>query len=261
MTLSYIDSHCHLDNEFISEGITALLEACQGKQVTSLIYPASTYKSNLSVVEYAKKYPMCYGLIGLHPHDAKDFDQQLLTFITQHAISPGIVGIGEIGLDFYYKYSEPEQQKRVFSTLLDLSIELQKPVQIHVRDAFNAVISILKQKSLLAQPGLIHCFTGDPAQAEAFLELGFNISFSGIVTFKNAFAVKEACQRVPLDRLHLETDTPFLAPAPYRGKPNRPYYIEYIAAEVAKLKDISLDELMLQVNLNTAKLFKLKKSA
>ncbi len=255
MKPSLIDAHCHLDQEYIEEGIDELIGKCADEGVGSFIFPSATRSSNQYVLKTIDAYPQIFGLLGIHPHDAKEFDDSFITEIEQGISHAKVIGVGEIGLDFYYNHSPKSVQIEVFRRLLSFAKINDLPVQIHVRDAFEDCMSVLTESEVKGVRGLIHCFSGDSAMAKSFLDLGFNISFSGIVTFKNAKDVIKACEIVPIDRLHIETDTPYLAPHPKRGKQNRPYYLPYIANRVAEIKQLSLKDVAAYTTANTKKLF------
>ena len=251
----FIDTHCHLDKKYFPEGLSETIEKCKQNGVEYLIYPASTVKSNCQVIEVTKQYKSVYGLLGLHPHDAKDYSNEFESYLREKVVESKIVGVGEIGLDYHYNYSLPKIQRKVFESQLRLATEFDLPVQIHIREAFLDAINILKNTPLRTKPGIIHCFTGDKSQAKSFLELGFHISFSGIITFKSAEDIREACKYVPNTCLHIETDTPYLAPAPYRGKANKPYYVVHVAEKVAEIKELSVEEIAEITSKNTKELF------
>ena len=206
------------------------------------------------VIHFSKTFPQVKGALGVHPHSAKLYDDEVEKLLKEKLNEEGIIACGEIGLDYYYEYSEREKQKEAFYRQMLLASEKNLPVEIHTRSAEEDTIAILKQFSGSVR-GLLHCFTGTGDLAKAALDLGFNISFSGIITFKKAEELREVCQKVPLDRLHLETDAPYLTPVPQRGKKNKPAWMIHTAQVVADLHKVSLSELSQKTQNNYKNLF------
>jgi TatD DNase family protein len=201
-----------------------------------------------------KYYPEVYCTLGVHPHDGKTYTPEVGKFIETHINDPVVVAVGEIGLDYYYEQSTREEQKLAFRTQMEIAQRTQMPVQIHTRDADEDTVEILKQFRG-SVTGIIHCFTGTEWLAQQCLDLGYNISISGVVTFKNAESLRSIVKMIPMDRLHVETDSPFLAPVPMRGKKNTPAYVVHTAQFVADLKGISQKELADQTRNNALKIF------
>jgi TatD DNase family protein len=195
-----------------------------------------------------------YATVGLHPHDAKEGIDPVLELARRG--HPKLVGIGECGLDYYYEHSPRADQRRAFATQIALAHELDLALVIHARDAFDDLFEILKSEGVPDRT-VIHCFTGTPDDAQACLALGADISISGVVTFKNAELLRDAVRIVPLERLHVETDSPFLAPVPYRGKANEPAYVTVVGEFVAELRGESFVEVREATRANTARLFRL----
>ncbi len=194
------------------------------------------------VLEFSKTFQQVKGALGMHPHSAKLYNDSVEEVLKEKLSAEDIIACGEIGLDYYYEYSDREKQKEVFYRQMVLAQEKNLPVEIHTRSAEEDTISMLKTFSGSVR-GLLHCFSGSWELARTALDLGFNISFSGIVTFKKAQDLREVCQRIPLDRLHLETDAPYLSPVPHRGKQNKPAWLTHTAEVVADLHKVSLLEL------------------
>jgi TatD DNase family protein len=194
-------------------------------------------------VELAHRYPQVYATVGIHPHDASLLDDAALKELRAMASDPRVVGIGETGLDFYRNLSPPEDQERAFKALVELAKELDLPVVVHDREAHADTMSILEKYAPFDGRLIMHCFSGDLAMAQAVIDMGGYISVAGPVTFKNARKLPEIVKEIPLDKLLLETDCPFLSPHPYRGKPNSPWRVRVIAEKVAELKGIPLEEL------------------
>jgi TatD DNase family protein len=195
-----------------------------------------------------------YATIGLHPHDAKEDIEPVKALA--RAGHPKLVAIGECGLDYFYEHSPRTQQRQAFADQIGLAHELDLALVIHARDAFDDLLAILGSEGVPPRT-VIHCFTGEPSDAENCLSVGCDISVSGIVTFKNADALREATRLVPLDRLHVETDSPFLAPVPYRGRTNEPSYVSVVGEYVAQLRDESPEALRAATAANSARLFNL----
>lgn len=234
---TWIDIHCHLDMlEDPKEAVSKAKKCGVEKIITISTNPASQKK----VLDFAGSFPNVFCTLGIHPHDAKDFNIEVKKYILKNAHIKKCVAIGEIGLDYYYNHSEPSVQQKVFFEQLEMAQELNLPVQIHTRDAEKDTIDILKK---FKPKGVIHCFTGTQWLADEALSLGMNISFSGIVTFKKANEIQAVAKNTPIDRMHIETDAPFLAPVPMRGKKNVPANIPYIGGFLSTLKGIDTEEL------------------
>lgn len=257
-----IDSHAHIDGpEFDADrdevirrafdaGVAAILNVGTGDPHSGAFERA---------VELGEKYEGVYTALGIHPHDARLFDdpaeERLSHLIKQ---SPRVIAWGEIGLDFHYDNSPRQVQMDVFRRQLRLARDARLPVIVHTREAEDETIDILKSEWTAADlPGIMHCFSGSLALAEKAVELGFLISFSGIVTFKKADDLRAVASQIPLDRLLIETDCPFLAPIPFRGKRNEPAYVVEVARCLAQLREIELEEMAMVTTENFARVFKL----
>jgi TatD DNase family protein len=212
---------------------------------------ASSHKA----VSLTDQYPAVYATIGIHPHSAEEAGGTIYRNLKKLAAHPKVVGYGEIGLDYAKQYAPVDIQHKVFADQLDLAKDLHLPVIIHDREAHQDTMALLREKGPFPTGGVMHCFSGDVELARQVLELGFYISIPGIVTFKNSADLQQVVRDIPLDRILLETDGPFLAPVPWRGKTNRPEYLLYTAAKVAELKNITIDDVAHQTALNTIQLF------
>jgi len=261
----FIDSHAHLDvpnydadraeviNRAREAGVEMMLEIC-GSDVS---------KGSLDVgLKLAEEYPFIYAAAGLHPHEASLYDEALeqkLLAISEHE---RVIGWGEIGLDYHYDHSPRDTQRRVFSRQLELALERRMPAIIHTREAEGDTISILRES--WAQVGgseiggIIHCFTGTQKLADAAVEMGFHLSFSGVLTFKNAEELRDVARSAPMDMLLIETDCPYLAPLPYRGKRNEPAFVRETATKLAELKGLGVEEIARVTSGNFKRLFKLR---
>ena len=255
-----VDSHCHLDMEYYADDLEEVLQRAYLHNIRSIITIGIDLQSSTVAVNLAQKHPMVFAAIGIHPHDIDNITNTTFTILADLAQKnkEQVVGYGEIGLDYFKRYSSPENQRREFRNQLSLADDLQLPVIIHDREAHADTLTILKEKGPLRWGGVMHCFSGDMRFAQEVLDLGLYISIPGTVTFKHSEALKEVARHVPGDRLLLETDGPFLAPHPYRGKRNEPLYILYTAQEVANLRDITLDTLSNQTSENARQLFNLR---
>jgi TatD DNase family protein len=255
--MQLIDSHVHLNFEVFQQDIDLLQARWQQAGVTKLIHSCVEPGEFKSIQSLANRYPEISFAVGLHPLDAHKWQDTSAHQIRELARSDNrVVAIGETGLD-YYKANNIEQQQEVFLAQLSIARELNKPVIIHCRDAATDLYNLLKELTWLEnQPtGVMHCWGGTPKETEWFLELGFYISFSGVVTFKNAQQVQESAKIVPADRLLIETDCPFLAPVPQRGKRNEPAYVQYVAEFIAQLRQVEVETLASQTTANAIKLF------
>lgn len=252
---SWIDIHCHLDR--LEGGPEAALRLAQQNGVGRIITIGTEPEDLPVVLDLAKKFKNeVFCTLGIHPHEGVKYSQAVADYIVKHAVEPEVVAVGEIGLDYYYNQSPKKEQIEAFEAQLAIAEQLQLPVEIHTRDADEDTVEILKKFNGRVS-GVIHCFTGTDWLARQSLDLGYNISISGIVTFKNAESLRDTVKNtVPLDRLHVETDAPFLAPVPVRGKPNTSAYMIHTAKFVADLKGVSVEELKEQTNKNALKMFR-----
>jgi len=250
----WTDVHTHLN--MLDTPAETSIKVAEKAGVTKMLTIGTEPKDWPSVISISKKIPQVKGALAMHPHLAKlytdEVEQQLKTLLNEN--KKDIIACGEMGLDYYYEHSDKKTQQDVFYRQLTIAKEKNLPVEIHTRSAEEDTINILK-KFKGSVRGLLHCFSGTWSLAQAALDLGFNISFSGIVTFKKAQDLRDTCQKVPLDRLHLETDAPYLAPTPHRGKQNSPALLIHTAEVVAKLHNISLLELSQKTQNNYNQLF------
>ena len=251
----WIDVHCHLDH--LEGGAEAALKQALDAGVKNLI-TIGTEPSDLPLVmQLAEKHaPHVFCTIGIHPHEGVQYSDEVGKFLRANASHPRVVAIGEIGLDYYYNQSPKAEQLHAFREQMKIAEDVQLPVEIHTREAEEDTVMILKEFEGRVKD-LIHCFTGTPWLAEQALALGYNISISGVVTFKNAESLRATVQNIiPMDRIHVETDAPFLAPVPMRGRPNTSAYVVHTAQVVADLKKVSLQTLSEQTKKNALSLFK-----
>lgn len=251
--MNWIDVHTHLN--MLEADPASVIAAAEKNGVHRMITIGTGLGDHSKIVEMVEKYkPTVYGALGFHPHDAKDYSPSAERYMREHLSNPRIVAVGEIGLDYYYDHSPRDVQQEVFRKQMELAQEFGLPVEIHTRDAEADTVSILKEYRG-SVTGLLHCFTGSQWLADEGLALGYDISVSGVVTFKSADALRAVIRSVPLDRIHLETDAPFLTPVPFRGKKNEPSLMVHTAHVVAEIKGVSVEELSNAVSQNAKKLF------
>lgn len=252
-----IDSHCHLYMGSWAKDLDIILECAKEHGVGKIVCPGIDIKSSLRSLAIAKNYQNVYAAAGIHPHDAEnaanDFINQLQDILAQSKI----VALGEIGLDYYRNISDTDTQRKVFKKQLQLAIEMDLPVIIHNRNADMDIINIIQQISHVR--GVAHCFSSDLITAKILLKMGFYISFAGNLTYKNS-DLTEIAKEIPLNRLLIETDAPFLSPMPYRSKENEPSRLKYIAEKLAECRGVSYETIKLATQKNTEKLFNIPKS-
>ena len=255
-----IDTHCHLADTRLDVDLEEVLDRASHAGISKIISVGAigTIETDRRSVEIAEKHPHIFAAIGVHPHDAKDCTADRLGQLRAFANSSKVVAIGESGLDFFYKHSPIEAQEQSLRAHLKLAAELGKPIVIHCRDAEARLAEIVREEGLPPAGGVVHCFTGDSKAAEAFLALGFDISFSGILTFKNAGKLREAAQIVPSDRVMVETDAPYLAPEPYRGQRNEPAFVRRTLEVLAEVRNQNVDDLAERSASNSTRLFALQ---
>lgn len=254
-----IDTHCHLDMEAYSTDFSTTLDTAYQHNIKTIITIGIDESSSKRAVELAEAHTMLFATVGVHPHDVEHITETTLntlaTLAEEH--KDQVVGYGEIGLDYAKQYAPQDIQRHSFARQLALSKELQLPVIIHDREAHDDTIRLLKAEAPFKYGGVMHCFSGDLEFAHQVLDFGFHISIPGIVTFKNAKEMKEVATHIPLESMLLETDGPFLAPMPYRGKRNEPAYLLYTAQEIATLREIDINQLAKSTSANARTLFNL----
>lgn len=250
-----VDSHAHLEARQFAADREAVIARAVAAGVTRIVNAGASLPASEASIALAEAHETIYPAVGIHPHDAKTLTETTWEALQALARRSDVVAIGEIGLDFFYNLSAREQQVDAFRRQLALARALGKPVIIHDRDAHAETLAILRE--LGPYRGVLHCFSGDVAMAEAVLDLGYHIGVAGPVTFRNARVLPDIVRRLPLDRLLLETDAPYLAPHPHRGKRNEPAYVRYVAERVAELRAMSLEELAEATTANAVVLFRL----
>lgn len=248
-----IDSHAHYDHKRFASDRDVLLKSMPQKGVELIINVGCDLPSSQTSIKLAEKYPHVYATVGVHPHDAKTLTQAGLETLRQLCIHEKVVAFGEIGLDFYHDFSPRDHQREWFKSQLRLAEELDMPVVIHSRDAGDEVFDIIINSRVRC--GVLHSFSGDAALACEYVKLGFHIGISGVVTFDKSGQLQNAVAAIPLESILLETDAPYLTPAPHRGKRNESHYLVHVAAEIAKIKRLETDAVCLQTSKNVKTLF------
>lgn len=250
-----VDSHCHLDFPDLASRLPELLQRMEENAVGLAVCIGVNLEDFPRVLALAEAYPQLCATVGVHPEytDVREPDENELLALANH---PKVIAIGETGLDYYWQKDKPEWQRARFRTHIRAARRCGKPLVVHTRESADDTLNVLAEEGADAVGGVMHCFTENWEVARRALDLGFYISFSGIVTFKNAAIVKDVAQRCPLDRILVETDSPYLAPMPYRGKQNQPAYVRHVAEEIARLRDISLEDVTAATTQNFFTLFK-----
>jgi TatD DNase family protein len=254
-----IDSHAHIQGKEYAGEVEAVIERARTAGVEKIIVVggAGDMSSNTEAVALAARFENVYATVGMHPHDAKDVSAEDLAKLRELIVHSKVVAVGETGLDYYYSHSPHDVQRRVFTQFIYIARETRLPIVVHEREAAVESAELLRREGAGELRGVIHCFTGDYNAARAYLDLGFYLSFTGIITFKNAEPLREVVRRVPLERMLVETDSPYLTPVPHRGKRNEPAYVRWVAEMIARIKAICLEEVAETTTGNTAALFKI----
>lgn len=252
----FVDSHCHLNYKGLVEEQAAVLDRARAAGVTTMLNISTREREWDGIVGLAETDPDIWATIGIHPHEADEHPEIDAAKLVARAAHPKVVGIGETGLDYYYDHSDRDRQRASFRSHITASRETGLPLIVHTRDAESDTAELLSDEmGKGAYPGVIHCFTASQEFADIALELGFYISISGIVTFKNAAALQAVAVTIPPDRLLIETDAPFLAPVPHRGRPCEPAFVADTARFLANLRGVSLETLAAQTSENFFRLF------
>jgi TatD DNase family protein len=253
----FIDSHAHLDMKDFDKDRNLVIERAVDAGITHMLTIGIDLNSSIRAHRLTQEYDFIFSSIGYHPHNAEKMEADTLKELGEMTSESKIVAWGEIGLDFFRRRSSPEIQIEAFEQQLDMAIDLNLPVIIHNREADQKVFEIIKKRGKSLNRGVIHCFSGTHDLAMAFIQMGFYISIPGTVTYKNAFNVQDVASRIPLDRMLVETDAPFLTPVPKRGERNEPLFVTYTAQKVANLRNIDVHEVARRTSENAKSLFSL----
>jgi len=249
-----VDSHCHIHDAAYDSDRTQIINNARKNNIKAMVTIGCDIETSLRAQAVSLVHPDIFYTVGIHPHEAQKAPSNYLNILRPLALHPRCIGIGECGLDYYYEHSPKDTQRKIFHEHIQLSLEMNKTLIVHVRDAWDECIQIIKSYS--SKPTvLIHCFTGNATQAQQFVDLGCFISISGIVTFANAKDLQEAVQIIPLEQIMIETDAPYLAPIPNRGKRNEPAWVSLVAQKIAELKQLEFSHLEKIIIANFQKIF------
>jgi len=251
-----VDTHVHLNSKKFKENLEEVIQRALNNDVETMIVVGFDKETNALAIEIAEKYSFIYATVGFHPTEAKNIKPSDYDLLIKQLKHEKVVGIGECGLDFYWDKEFINEQIEVFKRQIELSFEFNKPLIIHMRDASEATYKVLSEYHNLK--GIMHCYSGSPEMAQQFLDIGLHISLGGPVTFKNGHKPKKVAEMVPLDKILIETDSPYLSPHPFRGKTNEPARVKLVAEEIARIKNISLKDFAKQTTNNAYRLFNIK---
>lgn len=253
-----IDTHTHLDDARYESDREAVIARARETGIDSMITIGCDLSTSQAAVALANRYPFVYATVGVHPHEVKHIEDGWYNEFRRLAENKKVVAFGEVGLDYHYNYSSPKEQRDRFREQIQLARELGLPLVIHTREAQEDTIQILKDERSAEIGGVFHCFSGDAWLAKDALDLGFYLSFSGILTFQNAGRLRDIAKTVPLDRILIETDCPYLTPVPHRGKRNEPAFVRHVAEILAAVASVSdLDEIYRLTTENARRLFRI----
>lgn len=249
------DSHAHYDDEAFDADREELLAQCQAQGIEYIVNVSASLVSVKTTLELARKHPFIYAAVGVHPDEVGELNEENFAWLKEQCQDPKTVAVGETGLDYYWDKENHEVQKYWFRKQLELAKELELPVIIHSREACADTLEEIKRAHTERLRGVIHCFSYSPETAREYLSMGYYIGIGGVATFKNAKKLKEVVKMLPLERMLLETDCPYLAPVPYRGKRNSSLNLPYVAQAVAELKGVEAEEVIRITNENARKLY------
>ncbi|NLX88202.1 MAG: TatD family hydrolase [Syntrophomonadaceae bacterium] len=255
-----IDSHAHLQDRAFASDLPQVMQRAQAANIGKIICIGYDYDTSVEAVSLAHQYQQVYAVVGVHPHDAKTLNADIISKLYALARDPRVVAIGETGLDYYRDLSPRDIQRQAFVEQIKIAAELNKPIVIHDRDAHQEVLDIIKKEKAGRNQGVMHCYSGHLPLAIELMKEGFYISFAGPLTYKNARKTVEVASRITLDRILIETDCPYLTPEPLRGKRNEPAHVVYVAQKLAQLRQKSLAEIAYQTSLNACRVFNLPQS-
>ena len=254
----FIDTHVHLNADQYEEDVEEVIERAREAGVTKMVVVGFDRKTITKAMELVEQYPFLYAVVGWHPVDAIDCTEEDLAWIESLAEHPKVVAIGEMGLDYHWDKSPKDIQQQLFRKQIQLAKRVKLPIVIHNRDATADVVRILEEEDAKEVGGIMHAFGGSVETAQQCIDMNFYISLGGTVTFKNAKAPKKIAAEIPLEKLLVETDAPYLTPHPYRGKRNEPFYVTLVAEEIARIKEISVEEVASVTTKNALNLFQIQ---
>lgn len=249
-----IDTHAHYDDKQFDIDRDEILKSLEAEDVGIVVNASASYRSCQRVVEMAQKYPFMYAMVGVHPDHVGELNEEAFVEMKKLFKEPKVVAVGEIGLDYYWDNEPREKQKEWFIRQLEVAKEMNLPINVHSREAAEDTFNIMKEHAK-GLKGIIHCFSGSKEMAVEYVKLGFAIGIGGVVTFKNGKKLKEVVEAIPLTSLVMETDCPYLAPVPFRGKRNNSAYIKYVAEEIAQLKGVTYEEVLAQTEKNAREIY------
>lgn len=252
-----IDTHTHYDDEAFHEDRDALLSSFANHGIEMAVNMGASIQSTKNTLELMKKYPFIYGAVGVHPSETGEMNDHLMDWLKEAAAQPKVVAIGEIGLDYYWDEPQREIQKKWFIRQLNLARETKLPVVIHSRDAAKDTLDIMKEQKAGDMGGVIHCFSYGTELAKEYLNMGFYLGIGGVVTFKNARKLKEVVEYMPMERMVLETDCPYLSPEPFRGRRNSSLNLPYVIKAVSQIKGIPEEEIISITNNNAKAMYRI----
>jgi TatD DNase family protein len=250
-----IDTHAHLDMPEFDRDRNEVIKRANDDGIDYIVTVGIDLDSCKDAVRLSEQFEFIYAIVGMHPHNAKDVDEKSYDILREYARHDKVRGLGEMGLDFFRNHSPREVQLKRFREQVALAREVHLPVIIHDRDAHRETLAILKEGKASEVGGVIHCFSGDYAMASTCMDMGFYISIPGTVTFTKAQTLQEVVRRIPLERILIETDCPFLAPVPFRGKRNEPAYVQYVARAIADIKKVSFETVAAETSDNARSVF------
>lgn len=252
-----IETHAHLDFDNFESDRADVIQRAFENGIQAIMNIGTDLPTSRFSVALAEQYPHIFAAVGIHPHDSHNVNQQALDELSQLYLNEKVVAIGEIGLDYFKMYQPVDIQERAFQKQIELALELNAPIIIHSRSTDEETVAMLKKYKSTGWDGVFHCFPGNIEMADTVLEMGFYVSFTGSITFKNSKAAP-VVKHVPLDRLLLETDCPFMTPVPHRGKRNEPAYVHFVGQKIAEIKGLSFEQVARQTTENAVRLFNLK---
>jgi TatD DNase family protein len=252
-----IDTHAHLDDARFDSDRDAMIARAREAGVEHFVTIGCDLTTSRAAVELADRYPFIYATVGVHPHEAKQIGDSWYDDLRRLAEHKKVVAYGEIGLDYHYNHSPPKLQRERFREQITLARDLRLPIVVHTREAQEDTIAILKEENAADVGGVFHCFSGDARLAKNALDLGFLLSFSGVITFQNATMLRDIVKTVPMDRILVETDSPYLTPAPHRGKRNEPAHVRLVAEKIAAIQGMTADQIAELTSQNARRVFKI----